>query len=203
MAAPVGAAPRSGDPVAASARRIAAWTAAIAVVLGVALAITVPRIDSAKDNRAARVSATEAAQDAAQRAEIVRAQRASFGASAASGGVAQLADARRDVLADARARHAAGEFDREVRAVGCQPARGASRSDLNRFSCVAQTEALADLAAGPQRNLGYPFSLVIEPSTGRYAVVPDDPGARRRLTGHSGDRIPQPPACTGGATPAP
>ncbi|UUY05749.1 hypothetical protein LRS13_09575 [Svornostia abyssi] len=156
-------------PAPPSPRRLAVWAGAALVVLGIVLALTVPRIESAKDERSARASAAEAAEDAARRAEAIRVQRASFATSAPDDLDTQLRDARAAILADARARHAAGELPQPTREVTCSRAAGSARSDLLRFSCVAATARLADVAAGPQRTVGYPFSLVVQPETGRLA----------------------------------
>lgn len=186
-----------------SPRRLAAAAALTLLVVGAALAVAVPRIDEAKDDRAARASAAEAARDAARRADAVRIQRALFGASAAGTPGAQLTDARAAILADARARHAAGELGERPRAVTCARAAGGARADLLRFSCVAVTSPIAGLAGGARRNLGYPFSLVLQPEPGRFAWCRTLPVPAEGATGHSGVRVPQPAACRGGVTPAP
>lgn len=189
-------------PAPPSPRRLAVWAGTAFVVVGVLLALTVPRIDSAKDDRAARAGAAEAAQDAARRAEAIRVQRASFATSTPGDLDTQLRDARAAILADAGTRHAAGEFPQPTREVTCSPAAGRARSDLLRFSCVAATARLADVAAGPQRTVGYPFSLVVQPETGRFAWCRTLPVPAEGATGHSGVRVPQPAACSGAATPA-
>lgn len=189
-------------PAPPSPRRLAAWAGAALLVAGLVLALTVPRIDDAKDQRAAQAGAAEAAEDAARRAEATRIQRASFAVSTPGELEAQLRDARAAILADARARHAAGELPQPAREVTCSRAAGSARADLLRFSCVAATTRLADVAAGPQRTVGYPFSLVVQPGTGRLAWCRTLPVPAEGATGHSGVRVPQPAACGGGATPA-
>ncbi len=189
-------------PAPPSPRRLAAWTGAALLLFGVALALTAPRIDDAKDERAARARAAEATQDAARRAEAIRVQRASFATSAPGDLDTQLRDARAAILADARARRAAGELPQPTREVTCSRAAGSARSDLLRFSCVAATARLADVAAGPQRTVGYPFSLVVQSETGRFAWCRTLPVPAEGATGHSGVRVPQPAACSGAATPA-
>lgn len=188
-------------PAPPSRRRLAVWTAVAAAALGIVLVLTVPRIDGAKNERAAQVAATEAAQDAARRAETIRLQRAGFGT--ATGRDGALADARAAILADAQARHAAGELGQRPAEVTCSPAAGSARSDLRRYSCVAAVTRLADVAAGPQRTVGYPFSLVVQPATGAFAWCRTLPVPAEGATGHSGVRIPQPAPCRGDATPAP
>lgn len=190
-------------PAPPSPRRLAAWTGAALLLFGVVLALTAPRIDDAKDERAARARAAEATQDAARRAETVRLQRASFARSTPGDVDAQLRDARAAILADADARHTAGELPQRAREVTCSPAAGSARADLLRFSCVAATAQLDDVAAGPRRTVGYPFSLVMQPDTGRLAWCRTLPVPAEGATGHSGVRVPQPAACGGAATPAP
>lgn len=74
--------------------------------------------------------------------------------------------------------------------------------DLDAQSRGARAAILADAAAGPQRTVGYPFSLVVQPETGRLAWCRALPVPAEGATGHSGVRVPQPAACTGAATPA-
>ena len=188
-------------PAPPSRHRVAVWAALTAIAVGILLVLTVPRIDGAKDERAAQLAATEAAQDAARRAETIRLQRAGFGM--AAGGDAALADARAAILTDARARHATGELGQRPAEVTCSPAAGSARSDLRRYSCVAAVTRLADVAAGPQRTVGYPFSLVVQPSSGAYAWCRALPVPAEGSTGRSGVRIPQPAPCRGDATPTP
>lgn len=185
-----------------SARRLAAAGGAAAVVAGAALAVAVPRIDDAKDDRAARTAAAQAAAAAATRADAVRIQRASFATSAAQALPAQLDDARRAILADARDRHAGGELGSAPDAVTCSRAAGRARGDLVRFSCVAVTSPVAGVPSGERRNLGYPFSLVLQPDSGRFAWCRTLPVPAEGATG-GGVRVPQPAVCRGGVTPAP
>lgn len=186
-----------------SARRLAAWAGAAAVLIGAVLAITVPRIDSAKDARAARADAVAAARDAARRADTIRFQRASFSTSEPDDAAAQLRDSRVAILADAQARHAAGELPQRARWVDCVRAAGSARADLLRMSCVATTRRVDDQAARRERSLGYPFALVLQPSTGRFAWCRTIPVPAENALGRHGVRIPQPAACRGNATPVP
>lgn len=186
-----------------SARRLAVIGGAAVIAAGAALAIAVPRIDDAKHDRAARAAAAQAAHEASQRAGAVRIQRAAFGTTTAGTTAGQLADARRAILADARARHTAGELGARTGSVTCTRAAGSARTDLRRFSCVAVTSPIAGVAAGPRRNLGYPFSLVLQPAAGRFAWCRTLPVPAEGATGRSGVRVPQPAVCRGGVTPAP
>lgn len=190
-------------PAPPSAGRLAAYAAAVLVLLAGALAIAVPRIDGAKDERAARERAADLAQTQTHIAQARRLQRAGFGSAAAAAVPAQLREARAAILADARARHRAGELAEPIGVVTCAPAAGRARPGLLRFSCVAATQRLPDLAAGPQRTLGYPFSLVLEPARGRFAWCRTLPVPAEGSTAHSGVRVPQPAACRGEADPAP
>lgn len=186
-----------------SARRLALYALGALVLLAGALAIAVPRIDGAKDDRAARERAADIAQTQARIAQARRLQRAGFASAAAAAVPAQLREARAAILADARARHRAGELAEPIGAVTCAPAAGSARPGLLRYSCVAATHRLQDLAAGPQRNLGYPFSLVLDPASGRFAWCRTLPVPAEGSTARSGVRVPQPAACRGDADPVP
>lgn len=185
-----------------SARRIAAWAALALLVVGVTLAVAVPRIDSAKDTRAERAAAAERARAEAGRAETIRAQRASFGVAPADDLDAQQREARGAILADAHARHAAGELPQRAREVTCAPSAGGARGDLIRLSCVAATARVDDVVAGSERALGYPFALVLQPSTGRYAWCRSLPVPAEGALAGNDRRIAQPAACRGDVTPA-
>src|SRR5262245_10973419 len=104
-------------------RKLALGAAAALVVVGAALAVLVPRIDSGKNSRAAKDAAAAAHAQAANRARIVAEQRPRHGSDvslkpASSASATQLAAARTAlvhrvdtaILDDSRARARAGEL---------------------------------------------------------------------------------------------
>src|SRR3954447_25939691 len=115
--------PRDVDIPPVPWRKLAIWTGVAIVVVGAALAVLVPRIDSAKESRAAKEAAAAAHARAANRARIVAEQRPRHGSAAAlkptsDASASEQAAARtalvhhveQAVFADSRARARAGEI---------------------------------------------------------------------------------------------
>ena len=157
-------------------RKLALWGGAGVVVLGVALAILVPRIDQGKARRAAADNAAQARARVENRRRIVAEQTPRRGAAAALRPAAAAPPAVRqaarqqlipriasDVFADARARAARGQ----IHAVGgpstCAAHAGTTLSGrigvLDCFVVADKIKATAGTSAGAA---GYPFRAVVD-----------------------------------------
>jgi hypothetical protein len=157
-------------------RKLALGTAAGVVVLGVALAILIPRIDTGKERRAATAAAEQARFQAANRRRIVAEQTPRHGAAAAlrppagaspaerRAARARLVDHVRDaVWADARARAAKGQIRPVTGPARCATHKGTTLSGrfgvLDCFVVAQHIKQTARTAAG---SIGYPFRAVLD-----------------------------------------
>jgi hypothetical protein len=171
-------------------RRAAAVVAgALAVVVIVVVTVIAPALHRSKDRESARqalndadfVRREEGRLVADQRAHHARSGEAARRYAAGRSGAARallLADVRRGVMADARARVAAGTFDTPVREVRCRylPGTTAPRVQL---SCLAITSRTAGAT------VGQPFVAVGSLRDGRYAWCHDNPRPGEGASGGS------------------
>jgi hypothetical protein len=152
------------------------------MVVGLVLALG-PGIEEGKEKRAS-AQAKRLAEARADRVErLRREQRPRFGAGQPA--AQSLAGRRRlldrgavAVLADARARFAAGALDGPIRRVECEPyprtvaARGAHEDTAQRFGRYACLAATLEFAPGESNEggmIGHPYRMRIDFATGRYA----------------------------------
>jgi len=171
-------------------RRAAAVVAGACVALIiVVVTVIAPALDRAKDRESARRSRSDAAFATRERARLVIDQAARRGR---ADGVALLyaarhtsqaqavllADVRRGVARDARARVAAGTFDTPVRAVRCRYLSGTTAPRVQ-LSCLAITSRTAGAT------VGQPFVAVGSLRDGRYAWCHDNPRPGEGATGRS------------------
>jgi hypothetical protein len=157
-------------------RKLAIGTAAGLVVLGIVLAIMVPRIDSGKDRRSAAAAAAENRFREQDRARIKTEQTPRFGADAAlrpAAGAspaqqhaarAQLVTHVRDaVWADAQARSARGQLEPLDGPTTCQTHRGTTLTGrfgvLDCFVVAQRIKKTSNTASGA---IGYPFRAVLD-----------------------------------------
>jgi hypothetical protein len=158
-------------------RKLAYWTAAALVLLGVALAIMIPRIDAGKERRAAADAAKTARFQAANRRRITAEQTPHHGADAAlrppaRASAAQQQAARQqlvrrvaaDVLADARARAAKGQISVAVdgpSSCSAHPGTTLTRrfGVLDCFVIASRIKKTARNSAGAA---GFPFRAVVD-----------------------------------------
>jgi hypothetical protein len=153
-------------------RKLAVGTGIAVVVLGIALALLVPRIDHGKATRAAADRRSTAAAQARNRARVAREQAAHHGSAVAlrpaAGASAQERDAARarlvagleaDVLADARARSARGEMRQVEGPATCRPGAGQPAGVMNCFVVATHIKKTSRTTAGV---IGYPFRAVID-----------------------------------------
>jgi hypothetical protein len=169
--------PRDVDIPPVPWRKLAYWTAGGLVLLGIALAIMVPRIDAGKHRRAAADAAETARFQAANRRQIAAAQTAKHGAAAtlrpaAGASPAQRQAARQQlvrhvtaaVLADAKHRSATGQIPLAVSGpADCAAHPGTTLT--GRFG-VLDCFVIASRIKKTQRNVagaaGFPFRAVID-----------------------------------------
>jgi hypothetical protein len=177
-------------------------------VVGLVLALG-PGIEEGKDKRAS-AQAERLAEARAERVErLRREQRPRFAAGEPAASVAgrrRLLDrGAAAVLADARARVAAGALDGPIRRVECEPyprtvhGRGAHEDTSQRFgryACLAVTSEFAPGEGNEGGMIGHPYRMRIDFETGRYAFC--------KVSGRPGEGsigttplVPVPRACGG------
>lgn len=181
-------------------RKLAIGAAAGAVIIGIALAIMVPRIDANKTQTAAADAAFQAKAQQQSNERITRAQRASFGdakaiAPAAGASASELEDARAklrsameaEMFKDAKARGASGEIKPVTGPPVCERTPGTAEAGrFGIFDCFMPTSAVPATKRNMAGSLGYPFRAVLnydaftyawcrsEPIPGEKAVVVDN-----------------------------
>jgi hypothetical protein len=160
-------------------RKLAIGFGVGAVVLGVALAVMIPRINEGKETRAAEARAQQAKADAANRARVIKLQKARSGSAAqllppAGASATEVSAAREDFLhrvesaitADAQARAAKGEMSRVKGPTTCSPVAAASEGVFDCYTVVRQVPKVETNAAG---SIGYPFRAVLDYKDFSYA----------------------------------
>jgi hypothetical protein len=153
-----------------------------AVIVGIALAIMVPRIDTNKRQTAARKAAEKRQAVAQNRARINREQAPHHGAAVAllpsahasaaerAAAKAQLMDhVRADIVADAHARAAAGEMHDVVGTPACTTVPGtANLTNFGVYDCFLTTHAIPAGKRNVPGAIGYPFRAVVNFKTFTY-----------------------------------
>ena len=178
------------------------WIAAVAgvvalAIIGIALAISIPKINDSKADRAASERATAAEREAALVAELKAEQRLREGSGTASKGLegAEATEARRQlatqltasVNGDAQRRVRTGEFTNPVKRVECERyPRGARGEDpatdlaspTGRYSCLAVTADAPATSETSPSSIGYPYRAAVDFAAGRftYCKVSGRPG---------------------------
>ena len=152
-------------------RRIGIGALVALVVGGTAIALIAPRIDEAKDQRAAR---DQRARDerAALRAAIVRAEQ-----------TPRLGTARGDSRSEALlavevaiGRDARRRFSPKARAATCEPVAGADRAAGRvAYECFAPVRDIVAGGGDPVGALAIPFRAVVDFERGRYAFCKVNP----------------------------
>jgi hypothetical protein len=153
--------------------------AALVVLVAVAAIVLVPRIAESNRERSAQERRDAAAALAGQRRRLTREQRphrAQAGPDAPRAAV--LAELRAGILADARARAAAGKLHGPPpRRVECEPLTGADAAAARvPYDCIAVTSDLPPGSVGGV--IGHPFRAVADYATGRvtWCKVSGRPG---------------------------
>jgi type II secretory pathway pseudopilin PulG len=192
-------------------KKIAIGTGIGAVIVGVALAILVPRIDTSKEESAARKAAEKRAAVAQNRARINRSQTPHQGDAssllpAAGASAAEVAAAKgqlmermkADLLADARKRAAAGEMRPVTGAPTCNRTLGTPTSGpIAVFDCFLPTGEMSRTARTAQAAIGYPFRTVVDYKTFTYTWCKTEQVPGEMLVLSPKDVTLLPPACRG------
>jgi hypothetical protein len=203
--------PRGARVPAVPWRRIGIWTAVAVVVLGIAAAIAIPRIDSGKRAGAARDAASLSRSQAAERARVVRSQAPHRGRAAMRAGTVTVADrvalfaaAQDAVLADARARVRAGTLESPVSEVACGPAEDSGlaphpeRDPAVRtagYDCTAVTGHIEPGERNVAGALGYPFRLKVDFARFTYVWCKQTPLPGEQVAPDPRTVVPLPTAC--------
>jgi hypothetical protein len=170
-------------------RKLAIGFGVGALLVGIVLAILVPRIDSTKDRNAAEEAAFQAKVQREQSARITKAKRASFGeakslAPGAGASASEIEDARgklrsamqADLYADAKARGASGEIKPVTGPPDCQRAPGTPEAgDYGVFDCFLPTSEIPATQRNMAGSLGYPWRAVVHYDTFTYAYCRSEP----------------------------
>ena len=179
-------------------RKIAAvLAAALVVAVGIALAISIPKITQTKADRAAADRRSAQERETALVAELRAEQRLRSGVGTPSRGLegAAAIEARRElatqlsaaVHGDALARVRSGEFKHSVRRVEFERyPRGARGEDpatdlaspVGRYSCLAITADAPKVETSNPSSIGYPYRAAVNFPSGRftYCKVSGRPG---------------------------
>jgi hypothetical protein len=158
--------------------KLAAGAAAAVVLIGVALAIMIPRIDAGKQRRAAADAAQVARTRLANRRRVIAEQTPHHGAARAllppAGASASQRQAARaqlvervasDVLADAKARAAKGTIPFAVNGPATCAAHQGTALTGRRFGvldCFVVTSKIKQTARNSAGAAGYPFRAVVD-----------------------------------------
>lgn len=190
-------------------RKLAIGTAIGAVIVGIALAIMVPRIDDSKTQYAADYAAFKERVRQENVARINQSQRAQTGealslrpaadapAAEVQAANAQLMDKMQaDMYADAQARAKTGEIKPVTVPPTCERAQGTPTSGpIGVFNCFIQTTPIAQSSKNMAGALGYPFRAVVHFDTFTYAWCKAElvPGEKLVVSPESAPLLP--PAC--------
>jgi type II secretory pathway pseudopilin PulG len=163
-------------------RKLALWTGVAVVVLGVALAVMIPRINAGKEKRAAASAAEQARAQKVNRERIIRLQQPRTGSAAdlkpAAGAPLTERLAARDrlvagveaaITADATARGAKGEMSKVQGPTTCELAPGAATSgEVGVFDCYTVVRKVPKVETNLAGSIGYPFRAVVHYDTYKY-----------------------------------
>jgi F0F1-type ATP synthase membrane subunit c/vacuolar-type H+-ATPase subunit K len=177
-------------------RKLALWGALAALVVGVAAAIAVPRIDESKREGAAERARRAAAADAAERARLRADQRVHRAAIVA--GIGPVRALESAITADAKQRAAAKTITGPVLSTSCEAAgEAAIQFPHSRvYKCFVKTATGLRGEGGDILGTGYPFVATIYTKARRLAWCKQNPHADEK--GMSGDvRVKMSPACAG------
>jgi hypothetical protein len=189
-------------------RKIAIGTLVGAVVLGIALAIMVPRIDHGKQARAAADARFEARARAANVARIVHEQRPRHGAAVAlrpkpgaapsqrqAARAALLKRVEASIMADSRARAKAGEMRAVEGPTTCKVTPGTTVGDLGVYDCFAVTGRIKATKGNVAGVIGYPFRAVVDFRSFTYAWCKTEQFPGEMMIPKASTVVELPPAC--------
>jgi hypothetical protein len=163
-------------------RKLAIWAGVGAVVLGIALAIMIPRINEGKSERAASAAAEQARVRALNRERVIKLQQPRTGEFASlkpaknAGPAAEVAARAKlvagvetAITADAQKRAATGEISKVQGPTTCSPTAGGPTSGpLGVFDCYTVVRKVPKVKTNVAGSIGYPFRAVVNYSTFTY-----------------------------------
>jgi hypothetical protein len=175
--------PRDVDIPPVPWRKLAYGTAAAIVVIGAALAVLVPRIDSGKQSRAEKAAAFQANARAANRARVVREQRAHHASGAAllppagaspeevqAARAALMTKVEASIMADSVARARAGEMRKVQGPTTCAVTPGTKAGGaIGVYDCFTVSRRIERTDRGAAGLIGYPFRAVVDFKAFTYA----------------------------------
>jgi hypothetical protein len=180
-------------------RKLALWGVVGGIVIGVAAAIAVPRIDARKKEGAAERARQAAAADAAERARLRADQKVHRVVIPA--GVEPVAALETAITADAKARVNAKTITGPVLSTNCTPA-GATAIQFagsRVYKCFVKTATGLPGEGSDVLGTGYPFVATIYAKQHRAAWCKENPHADEK--GSKGDvRVKLSPVCAGNLT---
>jgi hypothetical protein len=190
-------------------RKLAIGTGIGVVLVGIALAIMVPRIDATKTQTAAEDAAFRAKARQESNARITHAQRATVGeakallpaAGASTGEVAAARAAlvehvKTDMYTQAQARGRAGEIRPVTAPPTCERAPGTPETgDYGVFNCYMPTQEIKRSRRNLSGSLGYPFRAVVHYDTFTYAWCRSEPVPGEKLVVDPEAAVQLPAAC--------
>jgi hypothetical protein len=178
------------------------------VLVGAALAVLVPRIDSGKESRAAKDAAAAAHARAANRARIVAEQRPRHGSDVAlkpaSGASATEQAAARTALVhrvetaifdDSRARARAGEIRKVDGPTTCAVTPGTKVGIMGVYDCFTITRQIKSTSGNIAGTIGYPYRAVVDFGKYSYTWCKTEQFPGERLIPDPRTVVQLPPAC--------
>jgi hypothetical protein len=164
-------------------RKLALWTGVGALLLGVALAIMIPRINEGKAERSAQAAAEKARAQKANRARVIKLQQPRTGGfadlmPAAGASVTEVSGARQQLVtsvesaitADAQKRAATGEISKVQGPTTCTHAAGTpTTGSVGVFDCYTVVRNVPKVKTNVAGSIGYPFRAVVNYSSFTYA----------------------------------
>jgi hypothetical protein len=163
-------------------RKLALWTGVGAVVIGIALAIMIPRINDGIAERNAKAAAEQAHAQKVNRARVIKLQQPRYGGDAAlkpaaGASAGEIAGAREQLVTtvetaitvDAKKRAAAGEISKVQGPTTCTPTAGGPTGDVGLFDCYTVVRNVPKVKTNLAGSIGYPFRARLDYQNFSYA----------------------------------
>jgi hypothetical protein len=192
-------------------RKVAILTGVGALVVGIALAVMIPRISDSKAERARADAAEQARVRAANRERVIKLQQPRTGRfvalkPAADASPAEVAGARAQLVtsvqsaitADAQKRAAAGEISKVQGPTTCTHTAGTPESgSIGVFDCYTVVRKVPKVKTNVAGSIGYPFRAVVNYSTFTYAFCRTEQFPGEQLIPDPRTVVQLPAACRG------
>jgi hypothetical protein len=192
-------------------RKVALLTAISALVVGIALAVMIPRINDGKAERARADAAEQARVRAANRERVIKLQQPRTGRfvalkpekNASPGEVASargqfLASVQTAITADAQKRAAAGEISKVQGPTTCAPTTTRPQTGpIGVFDCYTVVRKVPKVKTNVAGSIGYPFRAVLDYRTFTYAFCRTEQFPGEQLIPDPRTVVQLPAACQG------